>query len=819
MKPLAIVIPWFGAKLIGGAEQQAWQLAARLTARGHSVEVLTTCGRSFQDDWSHNHHAPGLTIERGVHVRRFPVEARDAEKFDAVNRRLLALAPEDLRSGVCPVPEKDARVFVAENVKSSALLEHLRARRDDYRAFVFLPYMFGPITQGLPLVAERAYLQPCLHDEPQAYFPQVAALFRAARGLLFNSEGERRLALRLYGPGIFRRARVGGEGVEPTTCSPEEIERALPAKLRGAPFVLYLGRRDPTKNVALLARAFARFKASTPGSELRLVLAGPGELSFNDTQAGIHDLGLVGEDVKAALLARARALFQPSRRESFSRALLEAWLAGRPAAVHRKCMATASAVAESGGGWVAADEAEWAALFSRVAAADETQLRDVGASGQIYAARAGDWEHVLDRYEEIFGLTHNAGESAGSGFNGRQKAEDGGVEESVGPIPPPPDVRRGSSHSSFIIHHSSFHFSAVHQLLPDLAHGDAIGNQSLALREELRAAGFASEIYAKRVEDRLRHEASLVDESEIEPGAALVYHHSIGSDVTALALAHRGPKCLVYHNITPAEFYAPYRPGFAWMLEVGRAGLPGLAPHFPVSVGDSRFNADELAARGFHAPGVLPIIVNPDKWNIEPDARLSKQLQDGRTNVLYVCRVVPNKGQDELVQAFAHYLALDPTARLFIAGISDSFDPYCRRVRETVRRLGLGENVFVTGRIDDAELLAYYRTAHLYWAMSEHEGFGVPLVEAMWHDVPMLAHRSAATPETLGGAGVTFERKEDLPSIAALAHRLVHDEGLRREVLAAQAARRLAFTPEAVREILAELLDKLERSPVRREVA
>ncbi|MCA1614411.1 MAG: glycosyltransferase [Acidobacteria bacterium] len=281
-------------------------------------------------------------------------------------------------------------------------------------------------------------------------------------------------------------------------------------------------------------------------------------------------------------------------------------------------------------------------------------------------------------------------------------------------------------------------------------------------------------------------------------------------EVTAAAVRHAGPKCLVYHNVTPAEFFAPYRPGFAWLLETGRASLPRLAQHFPCSVGDSRFNADELARCGFRAPGVLPIIVSPDKWNVEPDEATARRLQDGRTNLLFVGRVAPNKRQDRLVEIFAEYARLDPGARLVIAGEGRVSDPYFQHLLRLVRRLRLRGRVRVTGQITDAELLACYRAAHLFLSASEHEGFGVPAVEAMWFDVPVLAARAGAVPETLGGAGVLFDPGEDLREVARLAKLLARGgAGMRRDCIEAQRARREAFTPAAVRPVLEELLGRM----------
>ena len=136
----------------------------------------------------------------------------------------------------------------------------------------------------------------------------------------------------------------------------------------------------------------------------------------------------------------------------------------------------------------------------------------------------------------------------------------------------------------------------------------------------------------------------------------------------------------------------------------------------------------------------------------------------------------PNKKQDELVRAFRHYLALDPTARLILLGASEPNDPYVAHINNTIQRLGLNESVILQGPVTEAELAAYYRSSHLFWSMSEHEGFCVPLVEAMWFDVPVIAFRSSAIPETLGDAALMFTIKDDLANIAAFAHLLVQDD-------------------------------------------
>jgi glycosyltransferase involved in cell wall biosynthesis len=186
------------------------------------------------------------------------------------------------------------------------------------------------------------------------------------------------------------------------------------------------------------------------------------------------------------------------------------------------------------------------------------------------------------------------------------------------------------------------------------------------------------------------------------------------------------------------------------------------------------------------------------------------QLQDGKANLLFVGRLAPNKRQEHLVEAFAHYLTMDQNARLILAGYGDINDPYYCHLIDTIQRLGLTNHVIVSGQVNDAQLLAFYRTAHLLWSMSEHEGFCVPIVEAMWFDIPVLAYKSTAVPETLGEAGLMFTSKDDLVMVAALAKLLVRDETLRAKVIKVQRQKRTHYLPEVVQDKLSNLISRME---------
>jgi glycosyltransferase involved in cell wall biosynthesis len=399
---IAIVTPWFGLELRGGAEQQSGQLAHQLTARGHAVDVLATCCTGFNEDWASNGARAGSERHGLLTIRRFRTARRDRRAFERINAILMSLAPGDLKRGVSPVSDEDARLFYENSINSPALYSYLAAEGHTYAHILFLPYLYGPTLFGLPLVAERAYLQPCLHDEAYAYLPRVADVVHAAKGMLFNSEGEYELALRLFGPGIVKKSIIIGEGVDvlgDAAALPEAVGSLVPAREK---FVLYLGRQNPAKNVPMLVSAYGEFRRRQPASNMRLVLAGERPVSYGDSSKGIIDLGPVSEAEKAALLRHARALAQPSTSESFSRVIHEAWMCGRPAIVHGDCLPTATALARSGGGFTAASTADWVEILERVDFSSRDELDRLGRLGRAYAEHVSAWPGVIARYEAVF---------------------------------------------------------------------------------------------------------------------------------------------------------------------------------------------------------------------------------------------------------------------------------------------------------------------------------------------------------------------------------------------------------------------------------
>jgi glycosyltransferase involved in cell wall biosynthesis len=687
----------------------------------------------------------------GFSIRRFRVNPRDRTSFDRVCGMLLNYDLAKLRPGVSPIETNDANIFVDELIRSDELLNFLGKNKETYDWIIFLPYLYGPIIHGISIVGDRAILQPCLHNEPYAYLPQIAQAFYTVRRLLFNSDGEYELALKLFGPGIATKSVVVGEGVEIDQITGNHLSKDNAGERNFGRYVIYLGRKDAGKNVPLLVRAFQRFRAVRPNSDLQLLLAGNGSIDLEGCNYAT-DLGLVTETHKLELFRNCVALAQPSANESFSRVIMEAWLHGKPVIAHRSCLATALAVERSGGGWIAATETDWAEVFTSLDRTPAEELIQIGQKGRHYASEVADWDKVIDRYQTALTL---------------------------------PKVKERFACNR----------RRIHQVLPNLAFGDAISNQALLIRSFLRQEGFESEIFVRHIDPRVSDKCNVFHPSSIGPSTAIIYHHSVGTDLTPDLVAHRGPKFLIYHNITPAEFFEPYRPDFAEVLRQGRRELHDLALHFPNSAGVSAYNADELRVCGFQNPSILPLCVDPTKWNEPADPELMKQLQDGRTNILFVGRIAPNKQQDELVRAFSYYLAFDSTARLILPGAFEPDDPYVAHIRNTIRLLGLDRSVFLPGSVTEAQLAAYYRTSHLFWSISLHEGFGVPLIEAMWFDVPVLARKSSAIPETLGDAAFMFDSKSNLSQVAAAASLLIQDRELRNRIIAAQRKRRQHFLP------------------------
>jgi glycosyltransferase involved in cell wall biosynthesis len=384
---LAFVCPRYGTDVLGGAETVVRELAERLAARDFPVEVLSTCA---QDHFTMaNAYPAGETELNGVRVRRFPVEHGSGRERASIGARITA--------GL-PVSYDEQERWINDWFRSARLYHFLMQEHSRYHTVVLSPYMFWTTYACAQIAPGKSVLRPCLHDEPEARLDIYRPIFRDARGITFNSPPEAELAERILE--LPRRSEVVGEGVAvPDAYSPERFRRAY--GLDGD-FILYAGRREGGKNTDMLLDLFAHFVAET-GRDLRLVLLGKGEVRVPDAvKDRVVDLGFVSERDMHDGLAAATVVCQPSLYESFSRLIMEAWLAERPTLVYGASAVTSYHCTASRGGIVFGDVEEF--IVGLELLLDRPSLRvDMGRNGRRYVLERFTWDHMVGRFVEAVG--------------------------------------------------------------------------------------------------------------------------------------------------------------------------------------------------------------------------------------------------------------------------------------------------------------------------------------------------------------------------------------------------------------------------------
>jgi glycosyltransferase involved in cell wall biosynthesis len=329
----------------------------------------------------------------------------------------------------------------------------------------------------------------------------------------------------------------------------------------------------------------------------------------------------------------------------------------------------------------------------------------------------------------------------------------------------------------------------VHQVLATLGYGDAIGHEVLGIQRVLRGAGYTSEIYVETADPRL--EPLTLDYrdmiGEVGPDDVLIHHFSIGSRASRTAYALPGRMALVYHNITPPEYFIGVHKDLVKLCFRGRRELTAYVERCDLALGDSEYNRLELEALGFHHTAVLPVVPDFVHLDVPPDRRLAGAFDDGWTNVLFVGRVIPNKKFENVIRAFHAYRTRhNPRSRLLLVGSHSGFERYLAMLQSLIARLGTPD-VYFLGHVSNEELTALYDVADLFLCASEHEGFCVPIVEAFHKGVPVLAYAATAVPATMDGGGVLYERPEPF-EIARLMEAVLDDRDLEAAVIASQDA-------------------------------
>ncbi|MBA3884798.1 MAG: glycosyltransferase family 4 protein [Acidobacteria bacterium] len=348
----------------------------------------------------------------------------------------------------------------------------------------------------------------------------------------------------------------------------------------------------------------------------------------------------------------------------------------------------------------------------------------------------------------------------------------------------------------------------INQWVPAAHRGDAIGDSARRVRDMLRRSGHMSDLYALTMDDDLRGDVLPFANPAATAGDLTIFHFALPSPMTEAFGSLRGGRILQYHNITPASFFAPYDSSLFRLAALGRRELQSLVGRVELALGDSEFNRQELESLGFPSTGVMPIAVNTERITRAPRRpALEKILGDGLINILFVGRIVPNKRiEDHIRLAEMYKRYIDSYYRFIFVGRYDGLPAYYNQIQALIAEYRmLPDRFWFTGAVSDTDLAAFYRWADVYVSLSEHEGFCVPLVEAMAADVPILAYAAGAVPETLGGAGMLFAPK-DLEFAAEMLGMLVYDRSTRDAVIRGQRRRLEDFAPARIEHRLREVV-------------
>jgi glycosyltransferase involved in cell wall biosynthesis len=330
-----------------------------------------------------------------------------------------------------------------------------------------------------------------------------------------------------------------------------------------------------------------------------------------------------------------------------------------------------------------------------------------------------------------------------------------------------------------------------------LSYGDAISTEVLAMQRCLEAAGFESSIFAlhehPKLKGRTRPLAALSEVSQ----ADLILHYSLGSPLNEAYRHWRsGRKVLVYHNITPARWFKGVHERVALDIERGIAELPELCTLSDAIWADSSFNAREVEALGY-AASVLDLPIDPARWDRPRNQGIFDAVRaTPGMHVLHVGRLAPNKCVEDIIKSFYFFQRyMQESSTLWLVGIDTDTELYSFGLRRLAASLGLEDQVKFLGCLADEEVRALYEACSLYVCMSEHEGFCLPIIEAMYFGLPVIAYAAGAVPETVGTGGILVREKRHL-EIAALMAEVVSDSALKDRLVASGKRRVTDFSFE-----------------------
>lgn len=347
------------------------------------------------------------------------------------------------------------------------------------------------------------------------------------------------------------------------------------------------------------------------------------------------------------------------------------------------------------------------------------------------------------------------------------------------------------------------------QFISDLVYADAASSDCLEFHRLFQRWGFQAAVYAGRWDGH--HQKVAQDFSAYRPRKEdlILFHYSAWSPVAQFLLELGRPLVLVYHNITPPEFFGRANPQAKEAAQRGLEALPRFVPLTRLALGMSEYSRQELERAGFELTGVMPIMVDFQRLDGEPNREILQAYDDDYINLLFVGRVDPNKRHEDIIKVFYYYQRwCNPRSRLFLVGAHTPGGPYHAWMEALLDHLGLRGDVHFTGQTSHRDLLSFYHLADVFVCMSEHEGFCVPIVESMYLGIPVVAYATAAVPFTMGQAGILV-RKKDYGAIAEVVCLVTSDQALRVRLVAKGRQRARDFTRERVEALLANHLARV----------
>lgn len=328
----------------------------------------------------------------------------------------------------------------------------------------------------------------------------------------------------------------------------------------------------------------------------------------------------------------------------------------------------------------------------------------------------------------------------------------------------------------------------IHQFVHTLSYGDAISSEVLALKRCFNELGIESEIYSINTHPRYKgvcHDyRDFIQQCGNDFNGSVILHYSLGSPLNDLYLSlEKARRSLIYHNLTPPHWFEGINPIIVSDIERGMEELPKLCSYTDLLIADSTFNASELKALGFDAQ-VLELTIDPTRWDMPANQGIASLVKsEPGIHLLHIGRFAPNKKIEDIIKVF-YFLHhhIDKRSRLWLAGIDIDTELYSFAVKRLVQELHLSHVVNFVGCLDDSEIRALYENCSAYICMSEHEGFCLPVVEAMHFGLPVVAYSSSALPDTIGSGGILLKEKR-FPEIAELISKISSDPQLRNRLI------------------------------------